>query len=369
MNISKETTKSVLTQLALGIFQQESGENQTPVSVLNPLIRQAWEYLCAVAYHHHAEIPDNFIDFVNLLHTPVKEWTIIGEHCQDLGLSNSVLDEDGLTLEFRALAETIANSYTPHLELEDSLFREIFDLCTKLEDARSYTAIRQFFIENPIHDDIYDLDESLGWEESLSTHVTQCYEVIPSMSIRGGDTQHIVKCPHCGWVLNWRGDDAYCHDGGACNKLYHPLATYENDPQYRVAYHPDLSRTCEGIQRYVVAPEIALLELYNQLQQEPFVQCELYPNFDSYDLLVILPSGDRWAVDVKDWSSAVSLALGLADKPFRYFPEWDKAFYVFPNYRANQTYMNEFKNYWTPQKDVRFTSQRKFVKLVREVAR
>lgn len=372
MNISKEETKKRLTQLSIGIIQQEtagSNDNQMLISVLDPFIRQAWEYICFIAVFNRLDVPDNIIDFVELLYLPVQDWAILGEHCKALGLSSSVLDENGLTAEFRALAEKYANTYKPHLELEDSLFREIFELCKASDDARNYSAIRTFLNKNPIYSDIYSIEDML-WHESLILKVQMCYELVPSICVREHSKEkYIVKCPHCGWALNWQRDVAYCHEDGPCNKIYPQLATFEQDPQYHIAYHPNLARTKEGIQRFVVAPEVALVEIYEILQQEPFVHCELFPNFDSYDLLIILPDGKRWAIDVKDWQSAVSLAIGVSQKPFKYLPEWDKAFYVFPDYLAKRAYMNEFKNFWIPQKDVSFMNQKELIRYVREMTR
>lgn len=178
-----------------------------------------------------------------------------------------------------------------------------------------------------------------------------------------------MTCPHCGWTLVWKRDgSAHCHEDGVCTDLY-SLTDYDDDKEHQVPYHPDMVRTKEGIQRYVVAPEISLKQMYDALQREWNIQCDLFPNFDSYDLVVKMPNGNHWAVDVKDWRNAVSLAIGVSQTPFRYLPEWDKAFYIFPTYRATQSYLNEFRNYWVPQKDVTFMSQHKFLEVVRAVAR
>src|SRR5258708_40357802 len=125
-----------------------------------------------------------------------------------------------------------------------------------------------------------------------------------------------------------------------------------------------MARTKEGIQRYVVAPEVTLIALYDKLTKEWGLNCALFPELDTYDLLIKFPNGKAWAVDVKDHRSAVRLAVNLL--PFRWFPVWDRAFYVFPDYHADTAYLNEFRNYWPSEKDVSYCGASTFVDWVRE---
>lgn len=95
-------------------------------------------------------------------------------------------------------------------------------------------------------------------------------------------------------------------------------------------YDAAMCRTTEGIQRYVVAPEVTLLTLRDDLTKLHGVHCELFPRFDAYDMLISLPSGKKWAVDMKDHRDPARLGGSL--KPFSTVPAWD----------------NELKNHQTP---------------------
>lgn len=365
--ISLERTHQILKLLALGLMQQD--QNREPVSLLNPYVKQAWEYICLSAYLHHTTPPQTLYDFVNWLHTPVENWEVLGEYCVELGFSGYVLGEEGLSPQFQALGEPLARTYKPHLELEDNYFRQIYEVCKQSNDEHSYTTIRTFLHQNPIHQDLYTIEQP-KWAEQLTSLIMRCYEYIPSSCIRGKDgNRYIVTCPHCGWSLTWNKQNvASCHEDGVCAGLYKPLEDYKTSSHHILPYKEGMLRTKQGIQRYVVAPEVVLFDICRTLTKDYNIQYHLFPHIDSYDLLVMMPNGERWAVDLKDWGHAISLAIGLSETSFPHFPQWDRAFYIFPDYRADHAYLNEFNNYWIGQKDVAFMSRRRFIQQIREIA-
>jgi hypothetical protein len=168
-------------------------------------------------------------------------------------------------------------------------------------------------------------------------------------------------------VLRWRGDEAICYrderdKAGVCADLIGDLAANAK----RIPYKPGMACTTEGIQRYVVAPEIELFRLHDRLQAEWGAILELYPDFDLFDLLVKFPNGAIWAVDLKDYANPVLLARRLNERPFAWGQNWAHAFYLFPDYRATPSYLNQFGNGWTPQKDVTFLSVTAFLARARE---
>lgn len=365
MPISPDKTQIALTRLSVGLIQQHS--QSEPISLLNPYLKQAWEYVCLCAYLDGVQPPDTLEAFVRWMHQPVELQGSFGAHCAEINLTGPILHNGELTSPFRALSERVANTYKPHLEMEDAHFRQIFEWCRENNDSDSYRAIRTFLVRNPIHADLYGI-ENPPWDYQLTPLFFRCYEPIPRAAIRSQQgVRYIVNCPHCGWPLRWDTyDDADCHPDGVCGQLYDPLADYDHEPEAMLLYHDELYETKAGIQRFVVAPEIALMELADVLQEMPHLQVELYPGVDSYDMLLTFPDGQRWAVDVKDWESAVSLAIGISEIPFSYRPPWDRAFYVFPDYRATPSYLNEFDSYWNGQSGVTYAGMRAFLKQVRK---
>jgi len=189
-----------------------------------------------------------------------------------------------------------------------------------------------------------------------------CYEKIPQACIRlENRKKYVVCCPRCGWILNWKGDEASCYSNGACETFYGNLG----EQGKQIAYALGMARTTEGIQRYVVRPEIDLIYIFDTLKQEG-ARCWLFPDFDTFDLLITFPNGKSWAVDLKDYGKAAVLANKLNESPFRWGPAWDKAFYVFPDYRADHDYLNIFHTGWKRQKDVTFTTTRRFIALAKK---
>ncbi len=366
---SPEQTQQHLQFLAIGILQQEIPHQNAPepVSQLNPYIQRAWAYICWCMYLNGEPVPGNIAEFVTLLHTPIESWPGIGEQSDVLGLRGAVLDEHGLTAPFRALGEPFARTYRPLLELEDERFRQIFQACKDTNDGQSYSAIRLFLIRHPLLHDLYAIENPV-WNIELTRLLLRCYEPLPVARIRGsGTNRYVVTCPHCSWPLVWnKRGEAFCHRDGPCAMLYHPLAAYEGSEIHRVAYQDDMVCTREGVQRFVVAPEVALIQIYDTLSSKWNVQCELFPALDSYDLRLTLPDGRHWAIDVKDWHNPVSLAFGINDTPFRALPAWDAAFYVFPDYRATPAYRNLFANYWHGQRGVIAMPQGQFIRDVRK---
>jgi hypothetical protein len=214
---------------------------------------------------------------------------------------------------------------------------------------------------------VTDLVESITnqpqWNTQLAKLLRACYEEIPPAAIREAHGKRwVALCPHCGWALNWKRDEAACHIGGICQRLVGDLAEHARWE----AYIPGMHRTKEGVQRSVSAPEIDLMRLYQKLSHQWGVQVALYPNLDAYDLLITFVDGRRWAVDMKDHQNPTRLALHLNETIFPYLPRWDAAFYVFPDYRATAEYLNRFENNWNGHKGVTFVSYSAFVKQVNE---
>lgn len=122
-------------------------------------------------------------------------------------------------------------------------------------------------------------------------------------------------------------------------------------------------RTKEGIQRFVVAPEVQLVKLYDDISTMHGVICTLFPEFDAYDLQIRW-GGGTWAVDFKDQWHPARLARRLT--PFARYPQWDRAFYVFPDHRASPSYMNTFKSHWRTERGVQVKKLSAFKSLVRK---
>jgi hypothetical protein len=62
----------------------------------------------------------------------------------------------------------------------------------------------------------------------------------------------------------------------------------------------------------------------------------LWPGYDTYDLHIHFPSGDAWAVDIKDWRFPHFLAQQLKPLARVHRLPWHRAFYAIPDERERE---------------------------------
>lgn len=361
----QEKYRQILTFFAVGLVQQCAAIYQgrpAAVTDLNPNLRAGWEKLSFQCYAEGITPPLTLADLVAWLHKPLAEWDI----AFPAGWADKTLLEDAVPTEFcEELGVDMADVGDLRLEMQDATFRELHKYCRDLGDTTLYSIMREFLIQHPILDDLLPaIQQNRRWPQEVRDLLRRCFEPIPLACIKQHDGQESVAiCPHCGWTLAWAGDTPFCHRDGACESIYGE----DFEGFTRRVYDPAMCRTTEGIQRYVVAPEVALITLRDDLTQLHGVRCELFPRFDAYDMLISLPNGKKWAVDMKDHRD--SARLGKTLKPFSTVPTWDKAFVVFPKHRKDRDYLNRFKNHWKRSKneEVRFADE--LVRDVRKVVR
>jgi hypothetical protein len=204
-----------------------------------------------------------------------------------------------------------------------------------------------------------------SWNDEVRNLLKRCYEPIPANCRRIIQGQEcVVLCPHCNWTLQWRDDEARCHKGSTCREVVGNL----EDSQKWMPISKTTVRTTEGIQRYVVTPEVELVRLSDRLRDTYKISTSLWPNIDSFDLYFELPNGRRYAVDMKDVHPLNIRELAQDTGNFNRIPEWDVAYYLFPNYRANASYLALFDSYWNPNPELNLkrASVRNFWEVVRK---
>jgi hypothetical protein len=112
----------------------------------------------------------------------------------------------------------------------------------------------------------------------------------------------------------------------------------------------DLLRVRRAIRRYIVAPGVHELFLEAQLLRLGLT-VTLWPEYDLYDLHILFPHGQRWAIDVKDWKYPHLLAPRLTPIPTGDTTLYDQALYAIPDARAQQydSYMTYLRTATTGQ--------------------
>jgi len=96
---------------------------------------------------------------------------------------------------------------------------------------------------------------------------------------------------------------------------------------------------------------------------------ELWPNFDSYDLRIVFPDDEAWAIDVKDWKDPFLLARKVKpqDPPIASDPPWTQAYFVFPDDRKQQRsdYKRAFCNHTGLPKQIKAKFEKELIKDVK----
>lgn len=233
-----------------------------------------------------------------------------------------------------------------------------------------YRLIRRFLIEHP-------------WttEAELSTRLSSLriynpalvgdkYEQAcvfdPSVRYKG----QYWLCPHCQGLLYWVHGRPRCAKH-ICERLY---------PGYQgmrsVAPRLDIRRLSWILHVRVCLPGQTELALYERLREleAAGLRITLWAGVDAYDHRVDFPWGQRWADDVKDYESPVTLARTLLKEPFPRYEDvpdlkWDRAFYVIPHYRLqlNPHYLrtvHDLTKYHAAFHDITFCDEEQFYTLV-----
>lgn len=193
-----------------------------------------------------------------------------------------------------------------------------------------YTAMRRLLIEHPVlpPEDLIRQAVSPVLGKDLGKMLHQLYEPIPETYIVDG---HVELCGRCGWTLMPIGDQRRCDHDEQCRRVTHDFTRDTRRIEVRPVT-PHL-RVRKAIRRYVTAPGKAELDAANQLG-DLGLQVDLWPGFDTYDLRLIFPDGEIWAVDVKDWKYPRLLAKRLLTLRDDYGCRYDHASYAVPDSRA-----------------------------------
>jgi hypothetical protein len=350
----------MLILFAYGLIEQEKniedGSFQSVVS-LNPHIDRAWQQLSFICWRSNITPPLDLSELVQWLHIAPAQW--IGEGIAGFDWSEPLLEAGSVTDYCESLADVLKDETHPRMALEDAHFHAIHHTVREMGKPNLYSDLRVFLIRNPVLEDyMHQVVSNHAWGSILRSMLIECYEKIPPSCIRTQNGKKVVaKCPHCGWTLQWKHNEAVCHLGGPCTSAQGDLSINA----LWIPYQSNMRRTKEGIQRYVVAPEVLLMDLYARLSNMRGVICTPFPAFDAYDLHIEWDGG-VWAVDLKDHHNPHRLARNLP--AFDRFPEWKRAFYLFPDYRASHSYLQAFGNRWKREPDVDFMSVSAFVRLI-----
>lgn len=202
------------------------------------------------------------------------------------------------------------------------------------DGAEAYTVFRRFLVENA-HATLFAAAAAV---QMAGVELSKVYRRVPAsaLDLRTGE-EVFYPCPRCRWPMRIGREVISCHRSRACLAAGARFAWRDSalvglgrlEPPEPVRSDGQAA-LLPGIWRFTVLPGLEELALADHLARIDGVVVELWPYVDAYDLDVKKGS-NHWRIDVKDHSSATSLARHLNEHPVSE-PTW----LVVPDARREQ---------------------------------
>ena len=306
----------ILSYLATGLIEWHNQLTNTKKAYPYPdNIRIGLDKLAAYSIKKRLTFPTDINDAIKLFHQPLKNWPI---------LENSIFEEDACLLSYGQLTDICyeLNNTNKDIECEftQQLILKVMEKCKEQGKQEDYVKFRERIISNVIMEKDKIMSLAINDQSCIAPLIREAYEEIPPSAYY---QKQVYLCDQCGWILEWRKGIAYCDCGTVTDNSQLNKIEILQQPSQKW-------RLKRGLQRYIARPGRHELELAHKLSKKG-LEVRLWPNFDTYDLKIIFPDGEIWAVDVKDWSNPYLLAQKLT--LIKEEPAWHHAFYVIPQYR------------------------------------
>lgn len=304
----------IVSLLATGLLQAHQRVFYgAPLSVPYPAaLQRGLDRLTLLAIRSGVPAPAGVPDLVRWCHEPVRSWPVplggealAGEVLMDLGVPT------------RACHEWAVDAVDVESEVfENEVIADVRQVCQAAGRQDSYVAFRHLVISAPVLTELEFQQKLMDPVLNVvATMLKQCYPAAPL------ECQHddlVTCCEDCGNLLVGSADGLTCVD--------------DRCPRKGRARRGQALPVVGGVRwlagpvrAFVASPGRAELRLRDAVLRQG-AEVELWPNFDAYDLRIVLPRGGAWAVDVKDWSNPVRLARRLKRLPRE--PSWDRSFIV-----------------------------------------
>ncbi len=326
--LSLPVSDALLPLLAKGLTKEvlALAEGKIPRAPYSREWNRAMNILGSECLLNGLDAPSHSAAVVAWCYLPLKQWPI-SFRIPNPHLEKVLLDKDDEPTEF---CREYAYEGDAELEACQRLMIEVLNQVKLNRSQSSYVTLRRYLIEHPVvteeelHRLSYHPDLALLGEQLL-----RLYEPVPTTTI---DHKVVLTCGFCGWTLVRFNGRLRCGDDH-CRVL---TANFTQGTEVREEPVESLQRVRRAIRRYVVAPGRYEISAVKQLNSIGFT-VELWPNYDQYDLRIHVADNLVWGVDVKDWRFPHLLAKHLTPFEYRANAHWDRAFYVIPDIRVQET--------------------------------
>lgn len=288
--------------------------------------------LAANCLRQKVSAPHSISDLFTWCHRPLLDWPLKFPN-EAIGSADTLLHAN-LPTEICEEWAIPGSDIEAHLN-EQTFFSSVYLTCRNANDEATYVAFRRLLIEQPVLT-AFDLQKQKVTLPLLADQLNHAYQPAPLAHLVDGVYHCCSRCNNL--LLQTVKGKLICENERCQAKGRQPQAERTIAPEKEVLW---LKRE---LRRFISAPGIAELQLAEKLEKKGLT-VELWPAFDRYDLRVVFPNDEAWAIDVKDWAN--SFLLGRSVEPIPPDPPWSKAFFVFPNERGQQRsdYVRAFTSY------------------------
>ncbi len=329
-----------------------------PPGVYDDVVQTAYNHLVLLCLRRGVSPPGSVPAMTRwAIERPLREWPL--DVPADLETADARLVDAQTGAPTQRCFEWAVSAPDAAAELfENQVMEQAIAECRAARAPQSYTAFRRLLITRPVltGTELAALGEDLDLN-LLHEVAKRCYEQAPGAYQRDGA---LAECARCRCLL------VPVNGGYRCE-----LDRCRRDGKPQVGRM--LSATRSGgvhqlrrpLRMFITGPGLAETDLEQELTAMG-LEPQMWPNFDAYDLRVPMPSGQVWAVDVKDRANPALLGRGTT--PLRSDPPYQRAFLVVPQYRFDEleAYQRLFSNH-LPQEvagTVELLSDEDFTELV-----
>jgi hypothetical protein len=318
----------VLMRLIATAMVTLSRQRTVPNPVYPAKVQSAYNHLVLHCLKRNETPPGSVAEMVSwAAELPLTRWPV--------SLPEELLGGDGLLVDkdtrtpTQTCLEWAVNAADPAAELfENDRILDAIAACRSAHAPGAYTAFRRHLTTQPVLTgaELAELGGDPEFGLLLHPILKRCYEQAPASYQRDGAYMQCERC-HCLMVPMSRG-------GFRCelDRCRREGKTSKGTPTS--GSKGGLFQLSRPLRMFITSPGIAETDLEQELITKHEIRPAMWPNYDAYDLRVVLPNGEAWAVDVKDRVNPVLLARTA--KPFSNKPPFDKAFLVVPRYRFEE---------------------------------
>lgn len=332
-SIDADEMRDILSKLSAGLWDLLKLRRDSISRDLYPKpLREGLSDLGGLAVRHGVKyFPRDLPEAFEFFHRKVGDWGFhLPPSANDIA-EVFLLEDQELTMDAEEYRDFFIESHhNPSAEREQMALRHVVDLCRLHEWHNHYINFRESVIKSPVIERMELIQKCKEFPSELADLFEGVYERVPLNLIVDGE---LHTCGTCGWTLRQTADDGWICGHYRCREL---SVTQGQPLQRTIDAGPSTYRVKEGIRRYTVSPgrfELALERRLKRVGLSP----ELWPESDRYDIRIVLPDSEAWAVDCKDMKIPSLWASKLNDLNFPSSPPWNAAYYVYPDYRLTLT--------------------------------